>query len=239
MSYSDITFKDKNLIKRWLQGQRLLSALRLSKQEAIQPKIICDFGAGNGELCKLLAEHYRNARLLCYEPTASLLEEARQNLNLFPGIEYFQNLHDVPAGTIDVVFCLEVFEHLPPSETEDALKLISKVLKPDGILVVGVPVEVGFPALYKGVFRMLRRYGQFDANIRNVILSSLYIPPANRPMREITPGFNFHFEHMEFDFRQFKKTLARNFILKRTSASPLAVLGHWTMPEVYFVVTNS
>jgi SAM-dependent methyltransferase len=239
MSYAEITFKDKNSIKRWLQQQRLFSAVELCGRSLRPPKAICDFGAGNGELCKLLAEYYQNAKLICYEPTPSLLSEARQNLCALPEIEFCQDIQTVASGTLDVVFCLEVFEHLPPEETANALQTISDLLKPEGIIIIGVPIEVGIPALYKGIFRMSRRYGAFDANMKNVVMSFFCYPPKNRPVSEIEPGFNFHYEHMGFYFRLLRETIGNYFKLDKVSASPFSALGSWLMPEIYFVATKA
>lgn len=74
---------------------------------------------------------------------------------------------------LNLVFCLEVFEHLPSEETTDALRQIYDLLRPDGKLIIGVPVEVGVPALYKVIFRMSRKYGGFDANIKMRVLHFL------------------------------------------------------------------
>jgi SAM-dependent methyltransferase len=239
MSYAELTFKDRNPLKRWLQNQRLVSAINLYKCTEQNPSQLCDFGAGNGELCKLLAEEYQSSRIICYEPTPTLLSEAKQNLMALENVGFYQNIHNLQQETLDVVFCLEVFEHLPPEETLNALKEISNLLKPGGVLIIGVPVEIGFPALYKGVFRMTRRYGNFDANIKNVILSFIGRPPKNRPISEIAPGFKFYHPHTGFDFHQLEKTIKSYFNLNQVSASPFAILGSWLMPEVYFVAKKS
>jgi SAM-dependent methyltransferase len=239
MSYADITFRDKNRIKQWLQKRRLLSAIELCVQSTSPPKTVCDFGAGNGELCKLLAKQYPGASIICYEPTASLLSEARHNLKYVSNVEFCQDIQSINSGTLDVIFCLEVFEHLPPKETTDALQAISDKLKPKAKVIVGVPVEVGVPALYKGIFRMFRRYGAFDANVKNVALSFLWHPPSKRPASEITPGFRYHYEHMGFDFRPFMAILDNYFKVKKVSASPFAMLGSLFMPEVYFVAEKA
>jgi len=86
---------------------------------------------------------------------------------------------------------------------------------------------------------MSRRYGAFDANIKNVGLSFLGHVPSNRPSSEIAPGFRFHYEHMGFDFRRYKQILSNHFKLHKVSASPFAALGSWIMPEVYFVAEKA
>ncbi|MCX2979880.1 class I SAM-dependent methyltransferase [Halieaceae bacterium IMCC14734] len=238
MSYADLTFRDKNPIKRWLQEQRLVSAVQLCGQSRSTPDTICDFGSGNGELCKLLAGHYQNTKLICYEPMPSLLSEARENLATLASVEFCDDIRKVTSGTVDVVFCLEVFEHLPPAQTSEALETICDLLKPDGKIVIGVPVEVGIPALYKGIFRMSRRYGGFDASLKNVVSAFLWRPPKTRPTHEIAPGFSYYFEHMGFDFRRFREILGGYFHPLKVSSSPFTALGTALMPEVYFVAEN-
>ena len=59
INYSDITFNDPNAIKRWLQYKRLKTSIKLSSKffNPINKYSICDYGAGNGELCKLLSNN--------------------------------------------------------------------------------------------------------------------------------------------------------------------------------------
>jgi SAM-dependent methyltransferase len=235
VSYADLTFQDRNPIKRWLQHRRLVTAADLAGSRLKAPRLVCDFGAGNGELCKLLAARYEEARFACYEPAAYLLAEARENLKAVSRVEFHQDIRELERGAFDLVVCLEVFEHLPPEETIEALRTISALLKPGGTVIIGVPVEIGLPALYKGVFRMSRRYGAFDATPKNVATSLLGRPPQNRPIAELAPGLRFHYEHLGFDFRNLRRLLDRYFRSIEVSASPLSAVGTWLMPEVYFV----
>jgi len=239
MSYSEITFNDKNPVKRWLQRQRLVAALKAVKCQSPAPSGICDFGAGNGELCKHLVEHYPSADIICYEPAVDLFLEAKENLDGVAGIRFYQDINNLKTETLDLVFALEVFEHLPSKETRDALSNIHGLLKTGGKLVVGVPVEVGIPALYKGGFRMMRRYGAFDASAGNILFSFAGRPPANRPVDEIAPGFNYYFEHVGFDYRKFKSKLESCFNQPEIITSPFSFPGTWLMPEVYFTVEKN
>lgn len=77
MSYADITFCDKNPIKRLLQQRRLTDALQLTTcfQDV---KVVLDFGAGNGELSKQLVTAFPQAQIICYEPHLDLMAEAQK-----------------------------------------------------------------------------------------------------------------------------------------------------------------
>jgi 2-polyprenyl-3-methyl-5-hydroxy-6-metoxy-1,4-benzoquinol methylase len=238
MAYADITFKDKNAIKRWLQRQRLVSALKLANRLTSgpsTPQTICDFGAGNGELCKHLRVAHPDAALTCYEPAPSLLAEARMNLRDIAGVEFHVDIKSVTKNSFDTVFCLEVFEHLPPKETDSALRDICALLRPNGVIVIGVPVEIGIPALYKGLYRMTQRYGEFDATADNVLKALVGRPPAVRPVREIAPGLQFHHEHLGFDFRKFQSKLGEYCTVQAVVTSPFQAFGAFLMPEIYFL----
>ena len=281
MNYAELTFQDKNFIKRWLQRQRLVSAIKLSRKFTTLPNTIwvprkiqiffwewqrdlkgssllkaakwqlievpicdfqhsgqiLDFGAGNGELCKLLSETYQGSQIICYEPSHTLLSEAKENLKAFTQIEFCQDISNLTPQTFDAVFCLEVFEHLPPEETIKALETIYDLLKSGGLLIIGVPIEIGIPALYKGLFRMSRRYGEFDADIKNIVNSFLMNPPQKRPISEIEPGLRFHYPHMGFDFRHLEREISTYFSLCDIWTSPFVLpFGSWLMPEIYFAV---
>jgi len=95
MSYANLTFNDRNFIKRWLQRHRLKSALALvPKFQKID--LIVDYGAGNGELCKLVASQYPNARIICYEPTPGLMDEAKVNLDSIKQVGFCTDMKWTP-----------------------------------------------------------------------------------------------------------------------------------------------
>jgi SAM-dependent methyltransferase len=236
VSYSGQTFADSNPVKRWLQRRRLESAISVAGG-ARPPRAICDFGAGNGELCKRLAARHPGARIVCYEPAGALLAEARENLRALGGrIEYRGERDRLGDGEFDVVYCLEVFEHLPAQERAAALATLARILAAGGLAVIGVPVETGLPALYKGLFRMTRRFGAFDATPSHVLRAFLGRPPE-RPVAEIAPGLRFHFDHLGFDHRRFARELRERFVVAGHSTSPFELPGAWIMPEVNFVVS--
>jgi len=233
--YANITFNDRNGIKRWLQRKRLTESLRLVGP-TFQPNCIVDYGAGNGELIKTLATLYPAAKIICFEPTTNLMEEAKKNLNGIPNIIFTETVETIAASSVDLLFCLEVFEHLPSKETEDAFSVFKRILSDRGKIVIGLPIEVGIPSLYKGLFRMVRRFGAYDARIGNILRSFAYLPPRHRPCGEIAPGFSYHFDHMGFDYRAFKADLRKHFVIDRMEGGPFPAFGALFNPEINFLV---
>jgi SAM-dependent methyltransferase len=234
VTYARKTFSDSNPVKRYFQRTRLRDALRLVENDPAPERVI-DFGAGNGELCKSLAGVFPQAAIVCYEPHPDLLAQARDNLadagNVLCTAE-------IPREPADLVFCLEVFEHLPERETGQVTGHLAGLLRDGGRAIVGVPIEVGIPALYKGLFRMARRFGDHDARPGNILSAVLGEPPRERPIVELLPGSGYHLHHLGFDHRAFRKHLDRDFQILAVAASPFPSLGAGVNSELLFVVTG-
>jgi SAM-dependent methyltransferase len=233
--YSGITVHDRNPVKSYLQRRRLRDALSLldDLDERFAGRFL-DFGGGSGELTRIIAGRFPRAKVFCYEPSPDLLEEARQNLSGFENVVFVSSLEKVEGMRFRYVFCLEVFEHLPRRETARAIREINRLLVRGGTAVVGVPNELFLPALIKGLFRMTRRYGAFDARPGNVLKAVVGRPPKRRPVREITPGLPYHFHHTGFDHRRLRLKLSGTFEVERQFASPVG--GELLGTEIYLVL---
>ena len=164
------------------------------------------------------------------------MAEAKEKLAGLPGIAFTPSLESVESGAFDYVFCLEVFEHLPPAETDAALAQMHRLVKPDGYVVIGVPHELFLPALLKGLFRMTRRYGAFDANPTTVLSAMVGRPPSQRPRMEIAPGFAYFGAHLGFDYRELEKRFVQRFRVVRRWFSPVPILGSALNSEVYYLL---
>jgi ubiquinone/menaquinone biosynthesis C-methylase UbiE len=235
VNYADITFHDLNPIKRYLQRHRLKDAVRLCRAKT-DANVIVDFGAGNGELCMQLSGEFPAATIYCYEPHQEFLDQARDNLKHIDNIIFCSDPAQLASSSADILFCLEVFEHLPEKELDLALKQFKRMLAVDGIAVIGVPVETGLPALYKGIFRMLRRFGEFDAQFKQIISAVFGRPVSERPKVKLLQGGNYHPHHLGFDHRQFRDVMSCNFNVLKISASPFPILGLLVNPEANFLV---
>src|SRR5262245_37027429 len=145
MSYADLTTGDRNPVKRWLQRRRFSDAMRgVLEARAGDVVQILDLGAGDGELARRAAS-LPSVSVTVYEPMPSQMAEARARLAGCSSVSFVESLDSLPPGAFDYVFCLEVFEHLPPRETSAAIGDIHRLLKPEGTAVVGVPHELHLP----------------------------------------------------------------------------------------------
>jgi SAM-dependent methyltransferase len=233
-SYEALTRGDPNPLKRALQRRRLVDALRLARD--LRPARIVDYGGGDGALLRAAGALWPEAQLVCFEPAPQLADQARALLAGAPQAQVVQSEADLPDGCADLLFCTEVFEHLPPTETDRALGEIERVLAPGGRAVIGVPVELGPPALGKGLFRLARRPGEFDGRLGVIASAALGRPPGPRPRAEISPGRAYYPHHAGFDHRPLATELARRFDLERRAGSPFPALPAWLNSELYLRV---
>ncbi|HET7273474.1 MAG TPA: class I SAM-dependent methyltransferase [Rubrobacter sp.] len=235
--YSEITIRDKNPVKRYLQRRRLRDAI--SVLDGLDEHFcgsFLDFGGGSGELSKILAKRYPSARVFCYEPMPGIFEEARQNLSELENVMLVSDRKELRGLAFEYVFCLEVFEHLPRRQTARTIKTVDRLLKENGVFVVGVPNELFVPAFIKGLFRMKRRYGTHDARLGNILRAAIGRPPAKRPVRMISEGLPYHFHHLGFDHRRLRTQLSETFDPVREFGSPIR--NQLLSTEVYFVLVK-
>jgi SAM-dependent methyltransferase len=101
-----------------------------------------DFGCGVGRLTVALADHF--AEVHGVDISAPMIEQARHldaagrctfHLNVDPDLRRFD------AQRFDLVLTLHVLQHMPPTLAASYLREMARVLAPNGVLVVHVPVR--------------------------------------------------------------------------------------------------
>lgn len=230
-TYAELTREDANPLKRMLQRRRLADALKAARGPA--PGVVVDYGGGDGALCRMAAAAWPAARLICFEPWERFAAEARSGLADLPQVTVVTNEAAIEDAVADLVFCTEVFEHLPDPEAERALAEIDRILAPGGRLVMGVPVELWAPALAKGAFRFARRPGEFDGNWRHVLSAAGGRAPRPRPAVGIGEGRAYHPHHAGFDHRPLVARMAARFEIERLAGSPFPALPLGLNNELY------
>lgn len=194
-----------------------------------------DYGGGDGELAARGATLWPDAEVICFEPWDEMADQAEARLAALPNARVVRAEAALAPGA-ELVFCTEVFEHLPPAETARALDELDRILAPGGRLVVGVPVEIGPVALLKGLFRALRRPGDFDGRWRGILAAARGRPPSERFTAELAPGRFYHPHHLGFDHRRLRRDLEARFGPVRQSGSPLPFAPVLLNSEAYMTL---
>jgi SAM-dependent methyltransferase len=235
VSYAAITREDSSALKRWFQERRLRAAVGLVDGRA---RRVVDFGGGDGEVSARLAARLPETEIVCFEPAPQYRQEAEQRLAGFPLARAVSEEADLSEGWADTALCLEVLEHLPEAETEQALEQLHRCLGPGGRLVCGVPIEVGPPAAAKGLFRRGRRPEAFDARPDLIAAAAFGRPPAERPVTFIAPERAYHPHHLGFDHRRLLERLRGRFRVVRMVGSPFGTPLSLVNAELYILAVK-
>lgn len=236
MSYAALTYQERNPVKRLLQKRRLADVFRhLPAPETGFSGALLDIGAGDGYLGLQLARRYPQARIVCYEPFEELRQQAIEMSAECENMQVIGDYREIDSRGFDYILCLEVLEHLPRRETRIILDRVQRHLHADGAAILGVPNELYATALAKGLFRMKRRYGAFDATWGNVLRCFRGSPPLRRPLQRLGPDCRYYYEHVGFDYRRLRRLLNRQLEAQAVYGSPFPGLPLWLNSEVYLV----
>ncbi len=108
-------------------------------------KVVCDFGAGAGNLLDALEASRKIA--IEINPTALAILKAKSD------IEVLESIDDVRTESVDVVISNHAMEHVP--YPVGAMKEIHRALKSGGLFVICVPIDD---------WRTQKKYKEFEIN---------------------------------------------------------------------------
>lgn len=138
-------FWDKKLDKtEFLIKQNEMTRERIQISASYIPKNsikILDIGAGYGFLEEVISK-IENLEIYANDISGVAIENLKRRFKGKFKVESIYNLN-YKKNYFDVVFALEVLEHVPPSKVFYALSNIKKVLKKYGTLVISVPTNEG------------------------------------------------------------------------------------------------
>jgi SAM-dependent methyltransferase len=212
--YDQQTIASRSGIKRWSHARRFELACELL---APRPgERILDYGTGDATLLNLLGERQPSAVLVGFEPF--MTEAARRNA---PARATILSSPEGLTG-FDKVACLEVLEHVAEPALTSAIDTMMSALRPGGMMVVSVPIEVGPSALVKTLVRAAVGAPHPNTTVGSTLLSVL--GRTNAITRRAQGGYIG--SHVGFDWRALRqKLLRRGLREKRIVFSPVRQLG--------------
>jgi len=97
---------------------------------------VLDVGCGPGRDAKYFSEH--NLDVTGIDLTSKFIEMASQNAPNAKIIQMDMRYLDFPYSTFDGIWACASFLHLPKYDAENTLRRFRRVLKPNGLLYIGV-----------------------------------------------------------------------------------------------------
>ena len=90
-----------------------------------------------------------------YEPLIGRYDEVKLNISSYKNMNVYHKYDEI-GKRYEVIFCMEVFEHLNKKLTVDALQNnISNLLTKNGVCIVSVPIETGIGGFLKNIIRVI------------------------------------------------------------------------------------
>jgi 2-polyprenyl-3-methyl-5-hydroxy-6-metoxy-1,4-benzoquinol methylase len=210
--YEVQTLDNPNPIARFAHRSRMRRSMRLIRPYLTQSATLLDYGCGQGRFLSDLVPELvgRDVTLLGYDPCQSAQYE---------GYRVISDPEDVAADSVDVVTCLEVCEHLSPSEMEEFVEFAIKIMRTNARLLVSVPIMVGPALLLKELSRSVLFRRRTDHSASDLLKAAFLGVPATRT--EDIKG-----SHRGFDWTVTLDRLRASFTVEHTEFSPLP-FNHW------------
>ena len=224
MKYSKLTTNSNNFIKKFSHLQRFNICKDIIKK--YQFKNFLDYGAGDGQLIKLLSKDYKNFVFHLYEPDKKMLLQIKKNLREIKK-KIFYNRKKLKNAYYDIICINEVFEHLNQSEINETIKILKKIIKKKGTIVISVPIEVGLGGFLKNLIRVLIKQKHANTNFVNIIKSLLFLE-VKRPNLKYNPS------HIGFNYINFIKILKKHKLnITKIRYSPFGIFYGLINSQVY------
>jgi SAM-dependent methyltransferase len=152
--------------RSWLSKARIANRFHWAALKyaatLVQPNVgtVVEIGCGEGYLIPTLSKYFD--RVVAVDNSEKMLNVARSYF-AFPNTAFVSDditspqQPELTATQYDWVICLEVLEHLPKWDV--GVRNLTRLLRPGGMLLVSMPVEVGLPLLLKEIGR-IASYGR-------------------------------------------------------------------------------
>ena len=149
------SYLNKNRLVRSIFWRRYDQVLKLSNLN--DNMTVCEFGCGIGVFLPTLSKSVAKTYAVDLFPQYG--HELARELNL--DVEFSTSLDTIPDNSLDILFAVEVLEHLDDLKT--GLGIIFRKLKPGGKLIMSGPTE---STLYK-IGRFIVGYNKYHDYHRN------------------------------------------------------------------------
>ena len=222
ISYSKQTLETPNPIARFAHKKRYEFSFRKTLQFLNRNGVLLDYGCGKGDFLNRISDLRPSTILYGFDPESGHASEK---------YDIISNIKNIDDQAINVVCCFETLEHLYEHERANFYSETKRMLSNSGIVIISVPIIGGLTLLFKEINRMMLFKRKSEYTVKELLLSSLFGKPAQKPE-------NPRLTHKGFDFSEVEKELRSNFKLIEKSYSPFPMFPWWQNSQVFFVCSK-
>ncbi len=153
-----------------------------------------------------------------------------KNVSNYENIFVYKSINEIKQK-FDVIFCMEVFEHLNKKLLSEALDNISNLLSKKGVCIVSVPIETGFGGFLKNIVRILIGETHQEGTLKNLFKILLGI----RIKRD--EDVDYISSHVGFSHCDVEELIKKEkFRTKKKYYSPFSYFGSQLNSQVFFII---
>lgn len=136
---------------------------------SLSPKLILDFGCGDGYLTLRLLHLNEHVKVVGVDISDRALMFARAFCGDSERAAFYHSIGEIPQNLLpfDVVIAMEVLEHIPPDDLPNVVEQVWKALRHDGWFVVSVPTT--------NIALSPKHYQHFSLNSLQTVLGGRFI----------------------------------------------------------------
>ena len=236
----------RNAIVAWSHRRRFAVARELASAAA--GGALLDYGCGDGTFIALAHDLFRETTGT--DVDVEQLQDCSRRLSAMDDVR-FASIDDMRGtaftGYYDAVMCMEVLEHCPLDVQPQVLADLARVVRPHGIVVISVPIEVGPTLAVKQLIRAaaavtgLVEYESRERYRISEFMRMLLARDTSQIERRATISINAHGDtvryhgHKGFNWRMLARVIEQTFVVERRLYSPLPLTGSWLNSQVWFV----
>ena len=186
---------------------------------------LLDYGCGKGRFLnelhlRMTEEKRSNVTLMGYEPFMK---------SRFPTYEIVSSIGEVPAGSVDIMTCFEVCEHLNGEDTRAFIACAHEKIVKGGLLLVSVPIMAGPALLLKEYARALLFRRMPDTTFPQILRASLLgtLPARTTDLKR---------SHRGYDWKATRDMLKAEFGNVDVVFSPFRWMGWYGNSQAFMVV---